>query len=123
MINGFLLVALGGAIGACLRYGAGLSIGNGAQATLLVNIVGSFALGLLTAWGVSRNMLGEDALWLLVGVGVLGSFTTFSAFSRETVHMMMQGVALKGVLYAGANMLGALAAFAAGLFALGKILG
>ncbi len=121
-MNGFLLVALGGALGACMRYGAGLTFGNGAQATLFVNIAGSFAFGLLAAWGASRNMLIENALWLLLGVGVLGAFTTFSAFSRETVQMFTEGAALKGLFYAGGNMVGALAAFAAGLFTLGKLL-
>lgn len=123
MLNGFLLVALGGALGAMLRYGTGLAFGNGAQATLFVNIVGSFALGLLTAWGVSRDYPAENAIWLLVGVGVLGAFTTFSAFSRETIYMLMNGDYLRGLMYAGANMVGALGAFAAGLFALRKLLG
>ena len=78
------LVAVGGAVGACLRYlvgrwalvtlGAGLPFG-----TWTVNISGSFAMGLLVGW-LTRSADG-DALRLLLGVGVLSGFTTFSAFS------------------------------------------
>ena len=122
-MSSFFLVALGGAIGASLRYGAGIAVGSGALATLLVNIVGSFALGALTAWGVERSVGGENAVWLLVGVGLLGAFTTFSAFSRETVHMFMQGDTLKAALYAMANTAGAIAAFAIALFLFRKVNG
>lgn len=121
-MNGFFLVALGGAIGAIMRYGAGLAIGNGAAATLFVNVAGSFALGLLTAYGVARNFGGEQALWLLVGVGVLGAFTTFSTFSRETIFMFMEGETLKGLSFVALNMVGSLGAFAIGLFTLRRLL-
>ena len=118
----FLLVALGGAIGASLRYGAGLAVGSGAWATLLVNVVGSFALGLLTAWGVERNWPSEEAIWLLVGVGALGAFTTFSTFSRETVYMFMEGETIKAMGYMALNLFGSVGAFALALFTLRKLL-
>ena len=121
MMN-FLLVAMGGAIGACLRYGAGMAIGNGAQATFAVNVIGSLILGALMGWLTTRDLAGESALYLFVGVGLLGAFTTFSAFSRETVHFFMLGDPMRGTLYALANMTGALAAFAAGLFVLKRAL-
>lgn len=121
MLN-FLLVALGGAIGASLRYGAGLVVGNGAQATLLVNILGSLALGLLVGWFTSREISNEAGLYLFIGVGLLGAFTTFSAFSRETVHFFMNGEVLLASIYALANMTGAVAAFATSLFILRKVL-
>lgn len=121
-MNGFLLVALGGAIGASMRYGAGLAVGNGAAATLLVNVSGSFALGLLTAYGVARSFGGEQAIWLLVGVGILGAFTTFSTFSRETIYMFMEGETLKGLSFIALNMFGAIGAFAIGLFTLRRLL-
>lgn len=121
MMNVFL-VALGGAIGASLRYGAGLTFGSGAQATLFVNVFGSLLMGLLTGWLSSRDPTGDAAIYLFFGVGILGAFTTFSAFSKETVHFFMNGDVLRGALYAMANMAGAIAAFATGLFVLRKVL-
>lgn len=91
-MQSLLLVALGGALGACVRYGAGLvAIAFGASgfpwATLFVNLVGGLAMGLLAGW------LGQGgaALRLLLGVGVLGGFTTFSAFSLDTVRLVEGG--------------------------------
>ena len=126
-MNGFLLVAIGGAIGASMRYGVGLAFTehggvSGAWATLFVNVVGSFILGVLMGWFTSRELALENTLWLLVGVGMMGAFTTFSAFSRDTVHMFMTGELMKGLVFAGLNMIGALAAFAAGLLALKRVL-
>ena len=126
-MNGFLLVAIGGAIGASMRYGVGLAFTehggvSGAWATLFVNVAGSFILGALMGWFTTREPDLENTLWLLVGVGMMGAFTTFSAFSRDTVHMFMTGEMIKGVVYAGLNLIGALAAFTAGLLALKRFL-
>lgn len=126
-MNGFLLVAIGGAIGASMRYGVGLAFTehggvSGAWATLFVNVVGSFVLGALMGWFSSREPALQSTLWLLVGVGMMGAFTTFSAFSRDTVDLLMNGEIIKGVIFAGLNMIGALAAFAAGLIALKRFL-
>jgi CrcB protein len=126
-MNGFLLVAIGGAIGASMRYGVGLAFTeqggvSGAWATLFVNVAGSFVLGAMMGWFTSRELALENTLWLLVGVGMMGAFTTFSAFSRDTIHMFMTGELIKGVVYAGLNMVGALIAFTAGLLALKRLL-
>lgn len=126
-MNGFLLVALGGALGACLRYGVGLAFTehggvSGAWATLFVNIVGSFILGALMGWIASRELAFENTLWLLVGVGMMGAFTTFSAFSRDTVDLFLSGDLVKGLIFAGFNMTGAIAAFAIGLLTLKRLL-
>lgn len=81
-----LLVATGGAVGAVARYGVGLAalrLGAGFPwGTLIVNVIGGLAMGLLAARTEDPN------LRLLLGVGVLGGFTTFSAFSIETVRLM-----------------------------------
>ena len=87
-----LLVALGGALGSVARYGVGFAaarwMGLGFPwGTLTVNIVGGFAMGLLAA----RIGPAQENLRLLLGVGILGGFTTFSAFSLETVRLMEQG--------------------------------
>jgi len=126
-MNGFILVSIGGAIGASMRYGVGLAFTQhggvaGAWSTLCVNVVGSFILGALMGWFASRDLALENTLWLLVGVGMMGAFTTFSAFSRDTVDMFMTGDVVKGLVFAGLNLVGALAAFAAGLLALKRLL-
>lgn len=83
-----LLVALGGALGSVARYGVGVAAARWAGqgfpwGTLVVNALGGVAMGLLAARAGPAN----DTLRLLFGVGVLGGFTTFSAFSLETVRL------------------------------------
>ncbi len=104
-----LLVMIGGAIGAAARF----QLGNlaGPYATLTANILGGFAMGLLAALVVRA----EDPARLLLGTGLLGGFTTFSAFSLETLTMIERGQAGAAFLYVAASVLGALAALLAGL--------
>lgn len=97
-----LLVAAGGAVGASLRYL--VSVGFTSRGlvgfpwhTLLVNVVGAFLLGLLAALAAEKGVL--DPQWaLLLGTGVLGGFTTFSAFSYETVVLLEGGGAVLAVV-------------------------
>ena len=114
-----LHVALGGAIGAVLRYqtGRGLTHWLGAQtvtafpwATLTVNIVGSFAMGLLAGF-LARHGHGGEQWRLFIGVGLLGGFTTFSAFSLEAVALWQRG----DQLAAGVYVLASVAASVGGL--------
>jgi fluoride exporter len=93
----FWWVALGGALGSVARYAAsGLAarlLGSGFPwGTLLVNVVGSLAIGALAALVTpdGRPLLGSDARWFWM-VGVLGGFTTFSAFSLETLQLARSG--------------------------------
>lgn len=93
-----LLVALGGGLGAALRFHAGRFVGalagvNAAfpWATFAINFAGSLAMGLLAGWLVKFGTGGE-AWRLLLGVGVLGGFTTFSAFSLEMALMIEKGL-------------------------------
>jgi len=84
-----LLVAAGGAAGALARYGAGalalrLGLAGFPWSTLAVNIIGGFAMGILAGWLAD----GAPALRLFLGVGVLGGFTTFSAFSLDVVRLL-----------------------------------
>ena len=104
-MNAFLLVAAGGAIGASLRHGATLGATRFVPAfesggILFVNIVGSALMGILLGWFLQRNVPGESGLWLFLATGVLGGFTTFSAFSKDVVHMINTGEFTKAALYA-----------------------
>ena len=124
------LVALGGAVGAVLRHqvGRGMTQWLGPQAvsafpwaTLAVNVFGSLAMGLLAGWlarhGPSSPAGGET--WrLLVGVGLLGGFTTFSAFSLELMLLIERGQAMVAVTYAAVSIFAGLAALYLGLIAI-----
>nr|WP_310524210.1 fluoride efflux transporter CrcB [Polymorphobacter sp.] len=115
-----LLVALGGGLGACLRYlvgrwalvnfGPGLPLG-----TWTVNIAGGFAMGLLMGW-LSRMDEGGEGLRLLLGVGVLGGFTTFSAFSLDVFDMINRGEIGLAAAYAVSSVAGSVLALMTGVY-------
>lgn len=83
-----LLVALGGALGASLRYGIGLWLTSDSfpWATLTVNLVGSLLLGSLTCAALVNGVLSEEVT-LFVGIGLLGAFTTLSTYSVDSIRM------------------------------------
>jgi len=108
MIGHFLIVGAGGAVGAMLRHGVGLAslrlLGpNFPWGTLIINIAGGLFMGLLV--GVLTARGGSEPLRLLLGVGVLGGFTTFSAFSLDVVTLMERGMAPAAIGYALASVL------------------
>ena len=114
-----LLVAVGGAVGACLRYLVGVwtlaNLGPGLPfATWGVNIAGSLAMGLLAGW--LTRVDGGDALCLLLGVGVLGGFTTFSAFSLEVFIMINRNEFGLASAYAVSSVAGSVLALMAGVW-------
>lgn len=113
-----LAVALGGGFGAWLRYGVGRLIGPAGHPfpwpTLTVNLLGSLAMGLLAGW-LARHGPGGETWRLLLGVGVLGGFTTFSAFSLELALMIQRGAVAAAALYVAVSVLGGVAALFAGL--------
>lgn len=106
----WLLVAMGGALGSVARYGAYRMWPMGASgwpvATLTVNLVGSFAIGLLYMYVAARGGSADNArlFWM---TGVLGGFTTYSAFAIETVLL---GFSSSALVYVAATVLGCLAA-------------
>jgi fluoride exporter len=114
-------VAAGGAIGSVLRYVAvqvatQLHGGGFPAGTMLVNVVGSFIIGLL----MSRYMQAdsESARFFLV-TGVLGGFTTFSAFSWDALQMLQRGALGSAAFYVGGSVILSLVAVAAG-YAMGR---
>ena len=82
-MNSYLAVAIGGAVGATLRFAVSEWAGT-PQATLIVNAVGSL-LGICMA-ALANEMISKE-MTLLLGTGILGAFTTMSTFSLETVEM------------------------------------
>jgi CrcB protein len=92
MLN-LLLVAGGGATGAVLRYLLGVqalrTLGSGwPYGTLTANVVGGFLMGVLAATLALRGGVDQERWRVLLGVGVLGGFTTFSAYSLEVALMV-----------------------------------
>ena len=115
-----LLVALGGAIGSVARFGVGVALARSLGlafpwGTLAVNVIGGLAMGALAA----RVGPDNENVRLLVGTGLLGGFTTFSAFSLETVRLMEHQPG-HAALYAAASLVLSVGACWAGL-QLGRI--
>lgn len=114
-----LAVALGGALGAVLRVAvaelAKARLGDGLPyGTLLVNVVGSFAIGMLAAL-LLRPGVAEPRWAAFLIPGLLGGFTTFSAYSLEVVRLVEQGRPGAAVGYAGVSVLAGVFAAAAGV--------
>lgn len=113
-------VALGGALGAVGRYLVGLSLKTASGfpwATMSVNIFGSLLMGLVIGW-LSRQNGGGEALRLFIAVGILGGFTTFSAFSMDLFDLLQKREMAATMLYLGGSLIGGLVAFIIGFMAL-----
>ncbi|MFE5427859.1 MULTISPECIES: CrcB family protein [Bacillaceae] len=109
-------VGFGGAAGAILRYCVILTAGHSffPFGTLLINIVGSFLLGMINGYFASKK---RSLVFLALGSGFCGGFTTMSTFSQEVVDLLQTSLALAG-LYIGATLFFGLVAgfFGLGLF-------
>jgi CrcB protein len=109
----FLLVGAGGALGSLARYlvsvlaarvlGSDFPFG-----TLLVNLVGAFLIGFVQHVALSSAVFSLD-LRLFLTVGILGGFTTYSAFSYESIRMLHDGAWLQAIIYVGLTTMFALA--------------
>lgn len=114
-----LLVVVGGGIGAGIRHltnmGALRLVGpNYPWGTMAINIVGSFAMGLFIAILARRG--GSNEVRLFVATGILGGFTTFSAFSLDFATLWERGATLPAFGYALASVIGAIIALFLGLW-------
>ena len=113
-----LLVALGGGFGAVLRYWLGSAVQGSAPAgsfplgTLVVNVCGCFAIGVLAELAERRGLSAEARAFLMVGI--LGGFTTFSAFANESVNAVRAGAAAAAVLNVASSVILCLVATWAG---------
>lgn len=113
-------IALGGALGAVLRYGvtgwvmrhAGAGFPYG---TLAVNTLGSLAIGLIAGWFLREMAEAKPMLQAFLITGLLGGFTTFSAFSLETVSLLQRGDYTAAFSYIAASLLLCVSACALGL--------
>ena len=111
-------VALGGALGALARYGISGWVydrmgENFPWGTLVVNLVGCLALGLVIRWLQVSAVAPELRPFLTIGV--LGAFTTFSTFSYETVALLQEGQWFRAGLYMGGSVVLGLIAMVAGM--------
>ena len=113
MIKNILLIGLGGGIGSMWRYTVSLLLVNKSfpVATLLINISGSFIIGLVAAYALKNEWFAAN--WkLFLATGICGGFTTFSAFSLENLQLLQQGKYLWALLYIAASIvLGLIATF------------
>ncbi|MEW6993821.1 fluoride efflux transporter CrcB [Colwelliaceae bacterium MEBiC 14330] len=116
----YAFVALGGACGACLRFYISQLVlnwlGKGFPfATLIVNICGSFLMGLLYQL-IEYEFLDLHIHRTLIGIGFLGAFTTFSTFSLDCLLLLQQGEVLKAALNMLLNVFMCIAAAALGIY-------
>ena len=104
-----LLIALMGGVGSVARYGLSTLVrrhagGSFPAGTLCVNVLGCLVAGALTAWFLARPGI-RDEYRLAMTVGLLGGFTTFSAFGVETFDLLTKGHRTQALAYVAASVL------------------
>lgn len=104
----WVLIAAGGVVGALLRLGIDTVFAFSPIATLLVNLLGSFAIGALLPW-LLRDVRRSHLIPFVI-TGVLGGFTTFSAFAADTVLLLDDGMVIAAVGYVVVTLAGGILA-------------
>lgn len=122
----YFIIFLGGGIGAALRHGVNrislVLVGPGfPAATLFVNVVGGFLMGAIAAWFVAKG--GNESARLFLATGILGGFTTFSAFSLDTVLMWERGDYWTSAVYVASSVILSIGGLVAGLAAIRALSG
>jgi CrcB protein len=117
---GFLIVFLGGGLGAALRYGVNVlslrMLGSAfPYATAFENITGSLAMGLIAGYFAFRSAGASPHLQLFLTTGILGGYTTFSAFSLDAVLLYERGALGLAALYVLGSVILSIAGLMAGL--------
>jgi CrcB protein len=122
------LVAAGGATGAVMRYLLGVlavrTMGHGGWpwGTFMANVMGGLLMGVLIGVLALRGGADQEKWRLLLGVGVLGGFTTFSSFSLEVVLMMQRRAYVEAAAYGAGSMALSILALMFGLFLMRRLL-
>lgn len=118
-----LLVIIGGALGVLCRYGM-MQLGWFDQEkycyTALINLIGCLIIGIV--WAMFRHYDASQGWQSFCITGVLGGFTTYSAFALDSVKLMEGGMMARSISYIGVTLIGGLAACALGLFVTDKLL-
>ena len=121
-MNSYLLVGIGGALGALARFGAQNWIGslpNGFPvATFLINILGSAAMGVLIGVLARTTPQYQNEIRLFVAVGLFGGFTTFSSFSLDAITLIERGDIMLAAVYIVGSVLLSLAGLWMGMLAM-----
>lgn len=119
----FILVGIGGGLGAMARFGltqATASISKQIPLGIfLCNVIGSFFIGLIAAWLVKTNLFSEEvsvSVRALIVSGFLGGFTTFSSFSLDTLNLLQRGEIVMALSYIVISVLVALLAVVLGFY-------
>ncbi|MEZ4401622.1 MAG: CrcB family protein [Kofleriaceae bacterium] len=111
-----LALALAGALGTLARYGVAMAMGPGGRLpwpTLVVNVLGAAAIGLVVAVCAARD---AGRLRLVLATGFLGGFTTFSSLALESVQLLERRAWGPAAVYVGVTLVAGVAACAAGLW-------
>jgi len=116
----YLAVFIGGGIGSALRYGVGrvsfAIVGTTFPAgTLAVNVIGCFIMGALAGWLSFRDDGIDQPTKLFLTAGVLGGFTTFSAFALDAVALWERGAVVTAGTYLAASLVGSIGGLCLGL--------
>jgi CrcB protein len=117
---GYLVVFVGAGIGGAIRHGMNIWVARllGTHFpwhTFVINILGSLVMGLVAGWFIEREDLGGH-MRLFLTTGILGGFTTFSAFSLDAVLLWDRHEHLLAALYVGGSVAGAIAGLVLGLW-------
>lgn len=124
-MNGFILVFLGGGLGAAARHGINMlathwNFTRYPVGTFVINVAGSLAIGIFAEVFALRTQWSGSARLFLI-TGILGGFTTFSAYSLEVGLLYERGQRLAAAIYATGSVVCAVAAMFAGMYAVRRL--